>query len=123
MAKMGRPRKAIDQTLLENYLKLYPTEEECAHLMDCSIDSLAKYIKKTYGVTFYELRDKMFTATKTAIKRAQFKKAIEGENPTMLIWVGKQYLSQSDQIKLDVNATTTNFNLSYKLDKDEDSQS
>ncbi len=123
MAKMGRPRKEIDQTLLENYLKLYPTEAELSHLMNCDIDTLAKYIKKTYGVTFPELRDKMFTATKTAIKRAQFKKAIEGENPTMLIWVGKQYLSQSDQIKLDVNATTTNFNLSYKLDSDEDKKS
>jgi hypothetical protein len=123
MAKMGRPRIAIDQKKLEDYLKLYPSEEDCAHLMDCSVDALAKYIKKTYSVTFNELREKMMGSTRAAIKRAQLRKAIEGENPTMLIWVGKQYLSQSDQIKLDVNATTTNFNLSYKLDKDEDSKS
>ena len=38
-----------------------------------------------------------------SLRRAQIKSALSG-NATMLIWLGKQYLGQSDRQLLDVNA-------------------
>ena len=57
-----------------------------------------------YGVTeqtiryrFNEYLQKARSSLKIKLRRAQLKVAIENENPTMLIWLGKQILAQSDQ--------------------------
>lgn len=60
-------------------------------------------IAEWYGVTeqsiryrFNEYLLKARSSLKVKLRRAQLKVAIENENPTMLIWLGKQLLGQSE---------------------------
>lgn len=56
-----------------------------------------------------------------SLRRAQFKKALEG-NTTMLIWLGKNYLEQTDRADVNFNANV-NINetktLRYRMTDDE----
>lgn len=36
---------------------------------------------------------------KISLRRAQFEAAVENKNPTMMIWLGKQYLDQKDRVE------------------------
>jgi hypothetical protein len=121
MAKMGRPNevdKKINKEELEKLLKLYPTLQDVCDWFDVSERGLQRYVKKHYSKTFDDLRDKMWIRTKTAIKRVQIDKALKGDN-TMLIWVGKNMLGQSDKLEGfgDLNSSpkiTLNYNLNDK---------
>jgi hypothetical protein len=62
-------------------------------------------IAEWYGVTeqsiryrFNEYLAKARSSLKIKLRRAQLKVAIENENPTMLIWLGKQMLGQSEHV-------------------------
>ena len=62
-------------------------------------------IAEWYGVTeqtirynFSEYLKKARSSLKIKLRRAQLKVAIENENPTMLIWLGKQMLGQSETV-------------------------
>ena len=62
-------------------------------------------IAEWFGVTeqtvryrFSEYLAKARSSLKIKLRRAQLKVAIENENPTMLIWLGKQLLGQSENI-------------------------
>jgi hypothetical protein len=96
---MGRPATEsakIDRAELEKLMRLYPSEQEAADWFDVTIKTLMRFIRKEFGSSFVQLREKSFTRTKVAIKRSQLEKAMKGDN-TMLIWVGKQYLGQRDK--------------------------
>jgi transposase len=115
--KMGRPPKAqeaIDKEELVELLKFFPSREEVADWFKVSPSSIDRFIKKNFKTTFDDLRNKSFVRTKIAIKRAQIKKALTGDN-TMLIWTGKQYLGQSDK-NVEVSKSTGSITLKYRLD-------
>jgi predicted transcriptional regulator len=65
------------------------TQNEIAHVMGISKSTLKNHLLaeidqgKSYG--------------KVKLRRAQYNKAVEEGNPTMLIWLGKQLLGQADQ--------------------------
>lgn len=117
MAKKGAQEKINDQELLE-LLKFYPTVKEAADWFDVSMSTLERFIKTNHHETFDSLRDKRFVKTKVAIKRAQIKKALTGDN-TMLIWVGKQYLGQRDSFEEIHHETETKENLVPSMTKEQ----
>ena len=84
---MGRPLLDIDEEKVHELAKLHCTYEEIAAVMGCSTDTLSR--------RFADYIEKGREEGKTSLRRAQFKKALEG-NPTMLIWLSKQYLGQQD---------------------------
>lgn len=97
---MGRPPKAqgrINGSELEKLLAFYPSVHETADWFGVSVSSLRRFIKAKFKTSFESLRDKRFVKTKIAIKRAQIEKALKGDN-TMLIWCGKQYVGQKDEV-------------------------
>jgi hypothetical protein len=51
-----------------------------------------------------------------SLRRAQFKKAIEGQNPAMLIWLGKQYLAQKEQINTTSSVVVTDESKTLRYD-------
>jgi hypothetical protein len=62
-------------------------------------------IAEWYGVTeqsiryrFSEYLAKARSSLKIKLRRAQLKVAIENENPTMLIWLGRNMLGQSENV-------------------------
>ena len=99
MSKMGRPPDAenkIDLAELKDLMKFCPSRKEVSDWFDVSDSTITRFIDKYLGCTFDELRDKSFVRTKIALKRAQIKKALSGDN-TMMIWMGKQLLGQRDK--------------------------
>jgi hypothetical protein len=67
------------------------TQQEIAHVMGVSVD----VIKKEENL---DLIANGKSQGKVKLRRAQYRKAVDEGNPTLLIWLGKQMLGQSDQV-------------------------
>ena len=94
--KGGRPRYKIDYELLNNLCAIQCTGEECASVLGVDYDTLNRNLKHDGHGGFAEYFAKKSGAGKASLRRRQFKTAEEG-NPTMQIWLGKQYLGQKDK--------------------------
>jgi hypothetical protein len=85
---MARPRKKIDTELLAKLAKLGLTTAELAAIMECSKDTLER--------RYMDVIEQGRLHRNASLKRKQYEAAMAG-NPTMLIWLGKQYLEQRDK--------------------------
>lgn len=94
MAQMGRPKAVIDKQHFEDLCSYQCTEEEIAHFFRCSVDTIARWCKREYGVTFAEVYKKLSAVGKSNLRKYQFELA--KKNANMAIWLGKQYLGQRD---------------------------
>jgi hypothetical protein len=94
--RMGRPKIEIDWKELDKLCGLQCSLEEIAGWFDCSIDTIEARIKETHGMTFPEYFAQKRSGGKISLRRKQYETAMSG-NPTMLIWLGKQYLGQVDK--------------------------
>ena len=94
--KMGRPRIEIKQEDFEKLCAMQCTLIEIAGFFDCCEDTIENWCRRTYGETFSDVYKKKCAKGKISIRRNQFKAADAG-NASMLIWLGKQYLGQSDK--------------------------
>jgi hypothetical protein len=65
----------------------------------CSEDTIERWCKREYGDSFADVSAKKREYGKISIRRAQFE--MMDKNPTALIWASKQYLGQTDEVKLD----------------------
>lgn len=100
----GRPRKEIDRKDFEALLHIQCSLKEIAAFFDvklggCSEDTIERWCKREYGESFATVSDKKREYGKISIRRAQFD--MMEKNPTMLIWCSKQYLGQTDEVKID----------------------
>ena len=95
--KGGRPRKEIDQSFFEGLCEIQCTLEEIAHVLHVSEDTIERWCKRTYELGFADAYKRFSACGKTSLRRVQFNVALQG-NPTMLIWLGKQYLSQREPL-------------------------
>ena len=94
MAKMGRPRKEIKKEQFETLCGYQCTEEEICGVLDVSEKTLIKWCKETYGKTFSKVFAEKRMAGRVSLRRKQWK--IADSNATMAIFLGKQFLGQSD---------------------------
>lgn len=78
------------QNVIRRLAEIQCTQQEIAHVMGVSIDVIKKPENK-------ELIEEGKSAGKVRLRRAQYAKAVDDGNPTMLIWLGKQLLGQTDQ--------------------------
>lgn len=115
MSKMGRPKIDIDWNEFDKLCRMQCTLAEIASWFDCSEDTIERRVKETYGVTFAERFSQKRGVGKIALRRKQYQLATEG-NVALLIWLGKQYLGQSDKTDIG-NADNKPFKLAYP-DKD-----
>ena len=91
--KRGRPNIQIDLKQVERLAELFCTDEELAHGLGISVDTLAR---RKSSPKFAELLAKGKAKGKTSLRRKQYHVALGG-NVTMLIWLGKQHLGQVDR--------------------------
>lgn len=92
--KGGRPRKVIDYDAAEELGALHCTQEECAPILGCSIAVLERDLE-------FRARHKAGKARANAsLRRKQFELAINKGNVTMLVWLGKQVLGQTEKQSL-----------------------
>lgn len=88
--KVGRPKKAIDYQAVEKLSMLMCTEEEIANYLDISVRTLQR------DKEFCRIYKKGLDFGKMSLRRSQFKLA--EKSPAMAIFLGKQYLGQSDDL-------------------------
>jgi myo-inositol-1-phosphate synthase len=87
---MSRKKLEIDPKLVENYARLGASNTEIAGLFNCDEGTIRK--------RFSEILLKARSTRKVKLRELQWKQAEKG-NITMLIWLGKQELGQSDKIE------------------------
>ena len=95
----GRPRiEFTDQDFqrLIAMAQIQCTAEEIAGVFGISPDTLDRRIKERGYAGFAELYKKHSDEGKASLRRMQWKAAEEG-NPTLLVWLGKQMLGQTDK--------------------------
>lgn len=110
---MARPRKEIDKSNFEKLCGIQCTKEEIASFFDVSEDTIDRWCKREYKESFAVVLKKKGVSGKISLRRTQFKLA--EHNPTMAIWLGKQYLDQREPgVKVDV--TTDNDQVQQFLD-------
>lgn len=110
MAKkqMGRPRvleARFKQAMQESKVKAtfetlmgipFVTSEIIAEFFKTENDTLCRWVKREYNCTFADLKAQKHSNMKLKLAGKQFEVAMGG-NIAMLIWLGKQYLGQSDK--------------------------
>lgn len=92
---MARPRIEIDKEQFEKLCYLQCTLEEIAGFFKCSADTIERWCVREYKERFAEVYNKKRGTGKISLRRAQFRLA--ETNATMAIWLGKQYLGQTDK--------------------------
>lgn len=113
MPKGGRPRKEIDKRTFENLCAIQSTLEEICAVFECTPKTLETWCKREYGDTFYKVFSEKRCRGFISLRRAQFQKAIDEKNTAMQIFLGKNWLGQSD--KQDVKLSPVEINSSYDL--------
>jgi len=99
MAKgqIKQKQNKIDKILFENLCAIQCSETEICAVLDVCDKTLNSWCKEEYGVNFYEIFKIKRQVGLQSLRRTQFKLA--EKNPTMAIWLGKQYLGQTDKIE------------------------
>ena len=92
---MARPRKEIDKKQFEQLCAMQCTEEEICAWFDVTDKTLTGWCKRTYRMSFSEVFKQKRQRGHVSLRRAQFKLA--ETNPTMAIFLGKNYLGQKDK--------------------------
>ena len=94
---MARPRVEIDKTQFEKLCAMQCTESEIAAWFGCSEDTVARWCKRTYRRSFAEVFREKREGGKASLRATQFKLA--QKSPAMAIFLGKNWLGQSDHIE------------------------
>ena len=70
MARTGRPKKVINQKLFENLCGIQCTEAEICGVLECSADTLNRWCKRTYKMTFADTYKSKSQVGKSSLRRA-----------------------------------------------------
>lgn len=90
----------IDKDQFEQLCMLQCSREEVAIFFGVSKESITRWCHNTYGCDFDTVFRQKRENGRISLRRAQWKKATTGKmDTTMLIWLGKQYLGQTDKVE------------------------
>lgn len=92
---MARPVKEINKEQFESLCNLQCTIEEIAGFFKCNKDTINAWCKRTYDEGFSETYKKHSQNGKISLRRYQLRLA--EKNASMAIWLGKQWLGQTDK--------------------------
>ena len=93
---MARPLKEIDWDQVAEMCAIHCTGEEQAAVLGVDYDTLNTACKREKGLSFSDYFRQKSASGKMSLRRRQYTKAMEGDN-TQLIWLGKNWLGQTDQ--------------------------
>ena len=99
--KGGRPKSIIDYAQLKELCSIYCTGVECAAVLGIDYSTLNEHLKADGYTGFPEYFKKHSCEGNVSLRRKQFETAMEGSVP-MMIWLGKQFLGQSDKTYAEV---------------------
>lgn len=93
----GRPKKIIDKEQFEKLCGLQCTQEEICSWFDITDKTLLSWCKRTYNANYSDVYAQKREKGKISLRRAQFKLA--EKSAAMAIFLGKNYLGQTDRIE------------------------
>jgi hypothetical protein len=120
--KAGRPRRPFDWNLVDSLCILQASIDYIAERIlisegkpvnaksvDTATKLIQRRIKEKWGMNFVLYTEKKLEGRKIQLRQTQWELAIKKQNPTMAIWMGKNYLNQSDKVeqKSEVKQETT----------------
>jgi len=100
---------------LQNFMWTYPTAEVTARYFDVGIQPLIRYIKRYWGLSFDEFRDKNMSHTKNLLAQKAIDMALNKNNVTALIFCLKNINGWSDNISVTAQPTSA-VQLRYSLE-------
>lgn len=108
---MSRPEKLIDWDIVNEKILHGCPGTEIAACFGMHPETFYDRVKSTFNIGFSEYWQQKHMEGNTCLRKAQFEKAMMGDN-TMLVWLGKNRLKQSDSPQeLNIGTETmTNFN-------------
>lgn len=104
MAKRGPKKIEIDWEQFDKLCQIQCSLREIASWFDCSEDTIERRVEETHKVKFADYFEQKRGKGKIALRRKQYEVAMSGDR-TLLIWLGKQYLSQADKIEEKIEET------------------
>ena len=93
----GRKLIPIEWEQVEQMCFIQCTGEEMAGVLGIDYQTLERAIKREYKCNFKDYYKQKSAGGKMSLRRRQYNSALDG-NATMLIWLGKQWLGQSDTV-------------------------
>jgi hypothetical protein len=114
---MARPSKNLESMEFDGWdqldaLIIWASQEYCAEKLGISIDSLARRLKEK-GYSFAEYKRKRQEPMRINLLKKQYDVAMAG-NVSMLIWLGKQHLGQSDKQDTTLDISKIEINIDKK---------
>jgi len=111
---MARPTKDLEDIEFNGWdqldaLIVWASQEYCAEKLGISVDSLARRLKEK-GFSFAEYKRKKQEPMRINLLKKQYDVAMQG-NVSMLIWLGKQHLGQSEKQEHEVKAAGITLNV------------
>ena len=103
---MARPEKPIDWDMVDRLLEAQCNGKEIAAYFNVSPETFYERVVKKHEEGFSSYSHRFSSKGLALLKLAQFNKAVGKLNPTMLMWLGKQYLNQTESPDKGVNETT-----------------
>jgi hypothetical protein len=91
----GRPRIELDPKQAKIFGYFRATYDTMAEQIGCHVDTIRAAMQDEDS-EFSKAYKNGFSSMKMKLSEAQVKTAIEEHNPTLLVWLGKQYLNQKD---------------------------
>ena len=103
MAKgqIKQKQATISKKLFEELCAIQCTQEEIAAVLGVSRDTLMRWCLNTYDTNFATIFDEKRMKGKASLRRSQF--ILAKSNPSLSIWLGKQYLGQRDNMDVRVS--------------------
>lgn len=89
--KVGRPKIQLDYKTIEKLAGMMCTQEEIASYFDCDARTLQR------DKEFCRVYKKGLDQGRISLRRKQY--SMSETNVTMAIWLGKQYLGQTDKVE------------------------
>lgn len=100
--------KKIDWKTVDKLCEIQCLGEEIASILEIDYDTFNLACKREKKMKFTEYFKQKSAGGKRSLRRKQYKTAVNDGNPTMLIWLGKQWLGQTDKKELDVTSNGDN---------------
>ena len=104
---MGKARVKIDWDVVAELCKIQCTHQEIADFLKTTRETVDIVCKRDNKITFQEFYTKHRGDGKISLRRAQWQKAVDKQDTTMLIFLGKIQLGQKDKVENDVNMQGT----------------
>jgi hypothetical protein len=110
---MARPKKTLDDKKFSGWEQLdalivWSTQAYCCEKLGITEKTLTKLIREKTGLSFSQYKDQKKEPLRINLLKKQYDVAMSG-NVSMLIWLGKQHLGQSDKNDTKVNVEKFEF--------------